>query len=76
MVRYFFNSPALDCHLHIQQIYDNRRGGPFPSTEGELNCAGRQCIGGAEGIRTPDLDNANVALSQLSYGPVNHSCIV
>jgi hypothetical protein len=26
--------------------------------------------GGAEGPRTPDLDIANVALSQLSYGPV------
>lgn len=26
-------------------------------------------IGGAEGDRTPDLDIANVALSQLSYGP-------
>ena len=25
--------------------------------------------GGAEGNRTPDLDIANVALSQLSYGP-------
>ncbi len=27
--------------------------------------------GGAEGNRTPDLDIANVALSQLSYGPIN-----
>ena len=27
--------------------------------------------GGAEGDRTPDLDVANVALSQLSYGPVS-----
>ena len=26
-------------------------------------------FGGAEGNRTPDLDVANVALSQLSYGP-------
>ena len=26
--------------------------------------------GGAEGNRTPDLDNANVALSQLSYSPI------
>ncbi len=26
--------------------------------------------GGAEGNRTPDLDIANVALSQLSYGPL------
>jgi hypothetical protein len=26
-------------------------------------------IGGAEGDRTPDLYNAIVALSQLSYGP-------
>ena len=26
--------------------------------------------GGAEGNRTPDLDVANVALSQLSYGPI------
>ena len=25
--------------------------------------------GGADGIRTHDLDGANVALSQLSYGP-------
>ncbi len=29
----------------------------------------REALGGAEGSRTPDLDNANVALSQLSYGP-------
>ena len=28
-------------------------------------------IGGAEGDRTPDLYNAIVALSQLSYGPEN-----
>ena len=27
-------------------------------------------FGGAEGNRTPDLDVANVALSQLSYGPL------
>ncbi len=27
-------------------------------------------VGGAEGIRTPDLYNANVALSQLSYNPM------
>ena len=29
----------------------------------------RQKNGGAEGNRTPDLYNAIVALSQLSYGP-------
>ena len=28
-------------------------------------------LGGAEGNRTPDLDIANVALSQLSYSPAN-----
>tara|TARA_B100000029_G_scaffold500047_1_gene571201 strand:+ start:231 stop:542 length:312 start_codon:yes stop_codon:yes gene_type:complete len=37
-------------------------------------CAKHLCfcraIGGAEGDRTPDLDIANVALSQLSYGPL------
>ncbi len=27
-------------------------------------------FGGAEGNRTPDLNVANVALSQLSYGPI------
>lgn len=27
--------------------------------------------GGAKGDRTPDLDNAIVALSQLSYGPTH-----
>ena len=27
------------------------------------------CLNGAEGIRTPDLNAASVALSQLSYGP-------
>ena len=36
-------------------------------------CAEHLCppraLGGAEGDRTPDLDIANVALSQLSYGP-------
>ncbi len=26
--------------------------------------------GGAKGVRTPDLDTASVALSQLSYGPM------
>ena len=30
----------------------------------------RPGFGGAEGNRTPDLDIANVALSQLSYGPL------
>ncbi len=29
----------------------------------------RNVNGGAEGIRTPDLDTASVALYQLSYGP-------
>ena len=29
----------------------------------------RHASGGAEGNRTPDLDNANVALYQLSYNP-------
>ncbi len=29
--------------------------------------------GGAKGDRTPDLDNAIVALSQLSYGPTRWS---
>ena len=29
------------------------------------------CIGGAKGDRTPDLNTASVALSQLSYGPRN-----
>ncbi len=29
----------------------------------------RKAGGGAAGNRTPDLDIANVALSQLSYGP-------
>ena len=28
-------------------------------------------IGGAKGDRTPDLNTASVALSQLSYGPKN-----
>ena len=27
------------------------------------------CFGGAKGDRTPDLNAASVALSQLSYGP-------
>ena len=30
-----------------------------------------RALGGAEGDRTPDLDIANVALSQLSYGPMS-----
>jgi hypothetical protein len=30
-------------------------------------------IGGAEGDRTPGLDIANVALSQLSYSPMHKS---
>ena len=32
-----------------------------------------RALGGAEGDRTPDLDIANVALSQLSYGPAPES---
>lgn len=31
----------------------------------------REVNGGAKGDRTPDLDNAIVALSQLSYGPLS-----
>ena len=30
-------------------------------------------LGGAEGSRTPDLYNAIVALSQLSYGPMGNT---
>ena len=33
------------------------------------------CFGGAEGDRTPDLYNAIVALSQLSYGPFMRSLL-
>ena len=38
--------------------------------------SGRDVIraGGADGIRTHDLDGANVALSQLSYGPAALRC--
>ncbi len=32
-------------------------------------------LGGAEGARTPDLNTASVALSQLSYSPRNR-CVV
>src|SRR5439155_3096471 len=32
--------------------------------------------GGAEGARTPDLDTASVALSQLSYSPTNRTVMV
>ncbi len=31
--------------------------------------------GGAEGARTPDLDTASVALSQLSYGPTSNGAL-
>jgi hypothetical protein len=34
-----------------------------------MNLEGDGWDGGADGIRTHDLDGANVALSQLSYGP-------
>jgi hypothetical protein len=34
-----------------------------------LRCFPARCDGGAKGNRTPDLYNAIVALSQLSYGP-------
>ena len=32
-------------------------------------------FGGAEGSRTPDLDDANVALYQLSYDPIYNRII-
>ena len=38
---------------------------------GKLRDLPSERSGGAEGSRTPDLDIANVALSQLSYGPVH-----
>ena len=34
----------------------------------------RRRLGGAEGIRTPDLRSAIAALSQLSYGPGPPAC--
>ena len=37
-------------------------------TQGTIRLV-RESNGGAGGNRTPDLDIANVALSQLSYGP-------
>lgn len=40
-------------------------GSKFEFSEKEWN-------GGAKGNRTPDLYNAIVALSQLSYGPIFH----
>ncbi len=33
-------------------------------------------VGGAEGSRTPDLQSAILALSQLSYGPNASGCMV
>ena len=54
-------SPARTCR---------RLSGPRPyySPSPPLVLVGLS-IGGAEGARTPDLDTASVALSQLSYSP-------
>ena len=46
---------------------------PLPMTGCQLIHDGlKRRDGGAEGDRTPDLYNAIVALSQLSYGPIFH----
>lgn len=39
------------------------------SSTGVITKYERHVAGGAEGSRTPDLDDANVALYQLSYDP-------
>lgn len=43
----------------------------YKSRARNVNCVQAQPGGGLEGIRTLDFYNANVALSQLSYRPVN-----
>src|ERR1051325_4895602 len=39
----------------------------------QSSIANRQCIGGGEGIRTPDPRVANAVLCQLSYAPISIS---
>ena len=64
------------CHLNLDQVRPDGRSDSTRLNEiqahGECELA-TECrkvnIGGAEGIRTPDLLRAKEALSQLSYSP-------
>ena len=66
-----------------QHACNNSNGNEYPGARRAVSADPREATGrvadlsgeaakggGAEGDRTPDLDIANVALSQLSYGPI------
>ena len=56
-----------DCIVELHARAAELAGDSVPSN---LRASEFRKIGGAEGDRTPDLYNAIVALSQLSYGPM------
>src|SRR3990172_3689221 len=66
-------SPLSNRHLGHGKVIEKTRPNKF--------CLERRIVlgivpsGGAEGIRTPDLRDANAALSQLSYSPVPNEII-
>ena len=60
---------ADDVMCRIRQLPPKWTAGQCYGLMGKFNFHNR---GGAEGNRTPDLYNAIVALSQLSYGPKFH----
>ncbi len=53
-------SRRIVCRLNLKKVVGER----------EQNDFAKVMLGGAEGIRTPDLCDANAALSRLSYSPM------
>ena len=68
--------PAVTSLAWAPNPHQNKRTGPHKGANHENSCGVERDLhrradglGGAEGIRTPDLRIANATLSQLSYGP-------
>ena len=63
-------SPHVDSAVPAVKREERSRGGVETSQDDA-----DEESGGARGDRTPDLDNAIVALSQLSYGPIGSKIV-
>ena len=64
------DDPVITSDVLYQLSYGGNLGRHPSGRRPSLSCQ-KTGLSGAEGSRTPDLSDANAALSQLSYGPKN-----
>jgi hypothetical protein len=74
IVTYLATCISKNDLFSYQRTFDIRRKLNLLDREGLILTRHSGYFGGGEGDRTPDLRNANPALSQLSYAPVKVGC--